>query len=134
MKNFIPKLKFKKSNLKFDDGSKLLEASLSGKFDRSHILTELNKLSEGLKDGNKSIQLGVAIHYHNVNDWGPALMRSTNVPMELWNPSDSPDTVEAYRNDYIDSIHVFIVEHNADVEHVSHRTPKKSKFGEVSRH
>jgi hypothetical protein len=54
--------------------------------------------------------------------------------MEVWDPNDSPPTAEAFRNDYIDCIHVFALEHPEQVVHSYYRTPKKSAFGKISKY
>ena len=118
--SIINKINFKKSDQKFNDGRKLLESTIKGNFTREQIKKDLDTLAKSFN--NKDISLGIACRYHNVAKWSPALFRASNTHMMLWDGSDSPETAEAYRNDTIDTIHVFVLENKNQVEH-THQKP-----------
>jgi len=122
--SLLDKLKFKNSNTKFADGRKLVEASLTGKFTRDNILKNINSLAAQFED--EHVQLGAAIHYKGVNKWAPALFRKSTQHMMIWDPSDSPETAEAYRNDTIDTVHFFVLEDKEKVHKDKYRKPKKT--------
>jgi hypothetical protein len=106
--SFISKLNFQKSKTVFEDGSKMVEATLKGNFNRDDLLKNINNLAKEFN--SKHVQLGIAAHYKKVNKWGPSLISESNKHIAVWDPSDSPETEEAYRNDVIDHIHVFVIE------------------------
>jgi len=121
--SFLKKLHFEKSKVQFADSRKLLEATLKGKFDRDDVKTQINQLAKSFN--SPKVQLGVALHYKNVNKWTPSLITPSNQNIPVWDSSDSPDTAEAYRNDTVDAIHVFVIEDNANVGVNKFRKPKK---------
>jgi hypothetical protein len=106
--SFIGKLDFKKSKVEFADGRKMLQASLKGKFNRDQLSKNINGLAKEIN--SKHVQLGISAHYKNVDKWTPSLISNSNGHVPVWDPSDSPDTQEAYENDEIDFIHVFVIE------------------------
>jgi hypothetical protein len=106
--SFIGKLDFKKSKVVFADGRKMLQASLKGKFNRDQLSKNINGLANEID--SKHVQLGISAHYKNIDKWTPSLISNSNGHIPVWDPSDSPDTQEAYENDEIDFIHVFVIE------------------------
>jgi hypothetical protein len=106
--SFVEKLNFKKSPVVFEDGRKMLIARLPGNFKRENLINGINDLAKEFND--KDVQMGISCHYKNINKWGPALMSRTNQRISVWNHLDSPETVEAYRNDTIDHIYVTVIE------------------------
>ena len=116
--SFIEKLNFVKSNAVFADGRKMLEAKLSGHFKRDQLLDGINDFANEFND--KNVQIGIAAHYKNIKKWSPALISSSNQKISLWDCSDSPETAEAYRNDSIDYIHVFVIENKNYNNKVTH--------------
>ena len=111
--SFLKKLKFEKSKAQFFDSRKLLEANLKGNFETDNIKDNLNALAKQFD--SPDYQLGVAMHYKNVGKWTPAIFRKSNQNMVLWSADDSPDTVDAYRNDIIDHIRVYIIEDTKNI-------------------
>lgn len=105
---FIKKLKFEKSDITYQNGTKTKQAKLIGTFDRSTIKEELDKLALKYRDDDKTVTIGISCHYENINRWAPALINDVNEKQKLWNPNDSPKTKELYRNDNIDAIVVFV--------------------------
>ena len=87
------------------------------------MLKNVNALAKNFN--TDTVQIGTAIHFKKVNKWGPSLLKKTNQPMMLWDPTDSPDTEEAYKNDTIDAIHIYILEDKAKVHKEVYRKPKK---------
>eukprot|EP01038_Epipyxis_sp_PR26KG_P015562 gene15562-21014_t len=124
--SFLKDLKFVKSTVQFTDGRKLLEGTLKRNLERSNIKDNMNKLAKQFDSPH--YQLGCAMHYKNINKWVPAIFRKTTQEMMLWDSTDSPETAEAYRNDSIDAIHVFVIEDKAELhpEH-SQRKPNENK-------
>lgn len=116
--SFIEKLNFVKSNAVFADGRKMLEAKLSGHLKRDQLLDGINDFANEFND--KNVQIGIAAHYKNIKKWSPALISSSNQKISLWDCSDSPETAEAYRNDSIDYIHVFVIENKNYNNKVTH--------------
>jgi hypothetical protein len=106
--SFIGKLNFEKSKVVFADGRKMLQASLKGKFNRDQLSKNINGLANEID--SKHVQLGISAHYKNIDKWAPSLISNSNGHIPVWDPSDSPDTQEAYENDEIDFIHVFVIE------------------------
>ena len=123
---FLNKLNFKKSELKLSAGTKLLEATYKRKteFSRKEILRNANDLAKQFND--KDVKIGVSIHYNNNDMWGSAILTSSKFNIPIWNPDDSPDTKEAYKDDYINAVHFFVLKSNVDDPKVKHRTPKKA--------
>jgi len=119
--SFISKLEFKKSKATFEDSSKMVEATLKGKFKRDDLIKNINALAKGFN--SKHVQMGISAHYKKVNKWGPSLISQTNNAIMVWDPSDSPDTEEAYRNDTIDFIHIFVIE-DKEAQKLNKRKPK----------
>jgi len=78
-RNFLDKLNFKKSKLQFPAGTKLLEATYKRKneFTRKELLRNANDLAKQFNDNN--VKIGIAVHYHDNNIWGPALMTSSTL-------------------------------------------------------
>ena len=123
MASFLKELDFKKSGKQFADGRKLVESALTGKFTREQVLKNLNKLAETFDDDD--VQLGCAIHYKKIGKWAPALFRKSNHSQAVWDWSDSPETAQAYRDDSIDAIHMYILENKTDKKNPFHRPSKK---------
>ena len=122
--SFIGKLDFKNSKVEFADGQKMLQASLKGKFNRDQLSKNINGLAKEIN--SKDVQLGISAHYKNVNKWTPSLISYSNGHVPVWDPSDSPDTQEAYENDDIDFIHVFVIE-NKNAPKLKILKPKNNK-------
>jgi len=122
--SFIGKLDFKNSKVEFADGQKMLQASLKGKFNRDQLSKNINGLAKEIN--SKDVQLGISAHYKNVNKWTPSLISYSNGHVPVWDPSDSPDTQEAYENDEIDFIHVFVIE-NKNAPKLKILKPKNNK-------
>lgn len=122
--SFIGKLDFKNSKVEFADGRKMLQASLKGKFNRDQLSKNINGLAKEIN--SKDVQLGISAHYKNVNKWTPSLISYSNGHVPVWDPSDSPDTQEAYENDEIDFIHVFVIE-NKNAPKLKILKPKNNK-------
>jgi hypothetical protein len=122
--SFIGKLDFKNSKVEFADGRKMLQASLKGKFNRDQLSKNINGLAKEIN--SKDVQLGISAHYKNVNKWTPSLISYSNGHVPVWDPSDSPDTQEAYENDDIDFIHVFVIE-NKNAPEIKRLKPKNNK-------
>jgi len=122
--SFIGKLDFKNSKVEFADGRKMLQASLKGKFNRDQLSKNINGLAKEIN--SKDVQLGISAHYKNVNKWTPSLISYSNGHVPVWDPSDSPDTQEAYENDDIDFIHVFVIE-NKNAPKLKILKPKNNK-------
>jgi hypothetical protein len=102
----------------------MLQASLKGKFNRDQLSKNINGLAKEIN--SKDVQLGISAHYKNVNKWTPSLISYSNGHIPVWDPSDSPDTQEAYENDEIDFIHVFVIE-NKNAPKLKILKPKNNK-------
>jgi len=125
----IEDLKFQKLNVKFDDNQKAMYAHKKGKFSRQIVKSTLQNMSDELHDAKKQATVGCAMHYKNINKWVPALMTKVGAPVLIFDPNDSPDSVDAYKNDSIDSV-MFYVINNADgkYNHITHKKPGTKQF------
>lgn len=101
------KLKFTKSPAQFDDGQELFVSFLKGKFTRKEILNKMENLAEKLRSNGKNAYIGVSAHYEDPNAWLPAINKSVNNAQVLFNPTDSPTTVE-YKQ--IDGIYFYVTQ------------------------
>ena len=127
-KNLLNNLDFEMNKVvKFKDPSmQLVEAVGKAKeFKRDDILYSMNLLAQQFN--SKDVSLGCAIHFKNIDQWGPAIMVPTRSPMKLWSPYDSPGIANAYDGDVIDSIHFVIINYKADKNtKLTYYTPKKN--------
>ena len=118
----ITKIKFDNSDLKFEDGFKMMQGKIKGKFDREQVKKWLQDLANMFKKSGRDAKIGVATHYHRVGEYAPALFADINDQMKVWNPTDSP-TADAYAGDYIDEC-VFYVINSSNAKN-THMKPKK---------
>lgn len=115
--SFINKINFKESETKFADNRKMIDGSLNGIFTRDQIIKEINIFARQFND--KNVQIGISMHYKKINKWAPALISPSDKNIVVWDSSDSPEMEEAYKNDTIDYVHVYVIENknmkNSDV-------------------
>ena len=116
--SFIEKLNFKKSDVVFEDGRKMLVARLPGNFKREDLKKGINTFAKEFN--SKDVQMGISCHYKNLNRWAPALVSRTNQEIGIWDSSDSPETAELYRNDAIDYIYVTVIENKNFIDKHKH--------------
>ncbi len=119
-------LKFEKSNQTFEDGSKEMYARFKGKCTREDLRIQLQTMSNQLKAGNKKATLGVAMHYKKLGKWAPAIFSQAGANVIIYDPKDSPDTEDAYKNDEIDGCEFMIINHDKELPaNKKYRKPKK---------
>ena len=110
----------------FKDGRKLI-TSRNTNIDktRDQMVELLQKESDTLRKANKNAQIGIAMHYKEVNAWVPAKFSDVGTPVSVWSPIDSGDTAAAYVDDRIDGFQVYVILKDKDLPDVKFLTPQK---------
>lgn len=131
MNNF-KNLNYKQGKLQTSEG-KLMIGKLKGNFTRDGIKDELVKISTALKDDGKVGKIGISYHFKTANHYVPAIMSQFG-GSALYDITDS-DRGQAYINDSIDAVDIYIINNDDETKNTHFRTTKqlgyKDYFGKV---
>lgn len=90
-------------------GSNVLEkTSKIGHFDRQTVKNFIQKMADALNAEGRDGRIGVALHYKNSNDWAGGEMTHVNMPVSVYDPTDSPDG-HIVDGDSIDRIQIYLI-------------------------
>ena len=113
-------LKFEEGKLHFDDNRRLMIAKQKGIVSKTDLRTELQTMSNSLKDSNKTGQIGCAIKMQKAGVFLPAILTSFGNTVKLFD-----DTYEAFDNDEISEVQFYVV--NNEPIKQTYLRPKKAQ-------
>jgi hypothetical protein len=125
-------LEFKKSDQIFEDGSREMYSRFKGKCSREDLRVKLQEMSNQLKAAGKNANVGVALHYKKLGKWAPAIFSVAGSNVTIYDPKDSPDTEDAYKEDEIDGAEFMIINHDKELPvNKKYKRPIKEKATKV---
>lgn len=129
----ISEMYFKPSKqIKIKEGFTMMESKHKGKFTRQELEKTLQHIAtESNSKGHADFRMGVAFHYKKNGLWAPAVFRNANQAQVVWDPKDSPDSMDLYTDDSIDEA-IFWVANNTKVTEaekvLDYRKPRNKKL------